>query len=233
MRRTFALATFAGTALAIGSPAFAQSPSAPREDHDAVRQLEDGGLGLVWAYLNADVGAAYTDLVSLRASNWSLEDNASAGPAFGLGAGVRLFFLSAGLRVRDLQLLSFSLWETDVEAALHFRVWRVDGSLGTRGGYAFVGSFSADSLRASTRGTASDVTVHGWNVGPTAGLDVYFSKRVSLGADANAEVLFLERPPLPLKQGQTVAPQYRSLYQASGSSVGVAFVATGHVGLHF
>ena len=133
--------------------------------NDTTRELEDGGLGLEWVYLNADVGSAFTDLVSLKSSNWQLQDNSASGPALGLGAGVRLVFLSAGFHVRDLQLSSYSLWETDLEAALHFRIWRFDLYLGARGGYAFLGSFSADSLRTSTGSSASDVTVHGWNVG--------------------------------------------------------------------
>ena len=139
-----------------------------QKKNDTTRELEDGGLGLEWLYLNADVGGAFTDLVSLKSSNWQLQDNSASGPAFGLGAGVRLVFLSAGFRVRDLQLSSFNLWETDLEAALHFRIWRFDLYLGARGGYAFLGSFSADSLRTSTGSAASDVTVHGWNVGPIA-----------------------------------------------------------------
>jgi hypothetical protein len=197
------------------------------------RELEDGGLGLEWVYLNADVGSAYTDLISLRASNWQLQDNSASGPAFGLGAGVRLVILSAGFRVRDLQLASFSLWETDLEAALHFRIWRFDLYLGARGGYAFLGSFSAAALRTSTGSGTSDVSVHGWNIGPTLGLDYYISKRVSVGVEANAEVLFLRRPPIALKPGQTVAPQFESLYADSGSSVGAGFVGVGHLGIHF
>lgn len=200
---------------------------------DLTRELEDGGLGLEWVYLNADIGSAYTDLVSLRASNWQLQDNSASGPAFGIGAGVRLIVFSAGLRVRDLQLSSFNLWETNLEAALHCRIWRFDLQFGARGGYAFVGSFSADSLRTSTGSSVSAVTVHGWNVGPTAGLDYYISKLVSLGVDANAEVLFLKRPPIPLQPGQTVAPQWASLYADSGSSVGAGFVGVAHLGIHF
>jgi hypothetical protein len=201
--------------------------------NDTTRQLEDGGLGLEWVYLNADVGSAYTDLVSLKSSNWQLQDNSAAGPAFGIGAGVRLVILSAGIRVRDLQLSSFSLWETDLEAALHFRIWRFDLYLGGRGGYAFTGEFSADSVRTSTGSSASDVTVHGWNVGPTVGLDYYISKRFSVGVDANAEVLFLKRPPIPLQPGQTVAPAFEGLYADSGSSVGAGFVGVAHLGVHF
>ena len=215
----------------------AAAPGAPVETVERKKSttevLEDGGLGLEWVYLNADLGSAYTDLVSLKSSNWQLQDNSASGLAFGLGAGVRIVFLSAGIRVRDLQLSEFNLWETDLEAALHFRIWRFDLALGARGGYAFLGSFSADSLRTSTGSSASDVTIHGWNVGPNLTLDFYLSKLVSVGVDANAEVLFLRRPPIPLQPGQTVAPQYQALYADSGSSVGAGFVGVAHLGIHF
>jgi hypothetical protein len=203
------------------------------KDHDTLTDIQTGGLGLEWVYLNADMGVAYTDLVSLKASNWALQDNSAAGPAFGIGAGVRLLFLSLGVRARDLQLSSFNLWETDLEAALHFKIWRVDIALGARGGYAFLGSFSADSLRTSTGSAASDVTVHGWNIGPTLGVDVYLSKLVSVGLDGNAEFLFLERPPIPLQSGQSVPKGFEGLYADSGSSVGAGFVGMAHLGIHF
>jgi len=199
----------------------------------ATRQLEDGGLGLEWLYLNADLGAAYTDLVSLRSSNWQIVDNTATGAAFGVGAGVRIVFFSAGIRVRDLEMTSFNMWETDLEAALHFRIWRIDGAIGARGGYAFLGQFSPDAIATSATTNASNVTVHGWNVGPTVDLDFYLSKLISIGVDANAELLFLERPPLALPAGETVSPAYASLYQDSGSSAGLGFLAMSHVGVHF
>jgi hypothetical protein len=202
-------------------------------DKDATRQLEDGGLGLEWVYLNADVGAAYTNLVSLRSSNWQLVDNTATGPAFGFGAGVRLVFFSAGVRVRDLEMSAFNMWETDLEAALHFRIWRIDGAIGARGGYVFLGQFSSDAIAAASSMNASTVTVHGWNVGPTVDLDFYLSKLVSIGVDANAEFLFLERPPIPLPAGDTANSAYASLYQDSGSSAGVGFLAMSHLGVHF
>jgi hypothetical protein len=202
-------------------------------DKDATRQLEDGGLGLEWVYLNADVGAAYTNLVSLRSSNWQLVDNTATGPAVGFGAGVRLVFLSAGVRVRDLEMSAFNMWETDLEAALHFRIWRIDGAIGARGGYVFLGQFSSDAIAAAASMNASTVTVHGWNVGPTVDLDFYLSKLVSIGIDANAEFLFLERPPIALPAGDSVSPAYASLYEESGSSAGVGFLAMSHLGVHF
>src|ERR1700722_11711884 len=75
---------------AAGAPAAgAPGPVVVEKDQkkvDTTRELEDGGLGLEWVYLNADVGAAGTDLASLKSSNWQLQDNSASGPAFGIGA---------------------------------------------------------------------------------------------------------------------------------------------------
>jgi hypothetical protein len=202
-------------------------------DLASANDRQNGGARLEWVYLNADVGAAGMDLASFKSSRWELQDTSGVGPAFGVAAGARLLFLSLGLRARDLELASFNMWEVDAEAAFHMKIWRIDPYFGVRGGYAFLGALSAESLRTSTGSAASDVTVHGWNVGPMVGLDIYFSKLISVGIDANAEVLFLKRPALPLQPGQTVAPQYQALYADSGSSIGAGLVGMAHLGVHF
>jgi hypothetical protein len=202
-------------------------------------QSQDSGLGLEWVYLNADVGGAYTNLQSLSESNFGLQQTKSAGGAFGLAAGVRLLFFTVGARARDLQLSNFSLWELDGEAAFHIRVWRIDPYFGVRGGYAFVGSLGSGAVSVASGTTAPDVSVHGFNLGPMFGIDVYLSSLVSLGVDANAEFLFLKRPPAPLPAGVTQADvamlpaQQQELYTLSGSSVGFGAVLTAHLGIHF
>ncbi len=202
-------------------------------------QSQDSGLGLEWVYLNADAGGAYTNLQSLSETNLGLQQTKSAGGAFGLAAGVRLLFFTVGARARDLQLSNFSLWELDGEAAFHIRVWRIDPYFGVRGGYAFVGSLGSGAVSVASGTTAPDVSVHGFNVGPMFGIDVYLSSLVSLGVDANAEFLFLKRPPAPLPAGVTQADvamlpaQQQELYTLSGSSVGFGAVLTAHLGIHF
>jgi hypothetical protein len=202
-------------------------------------ESQDSGLGLEWVYLNADAGFGYTNMQSLSASNLAIEKASSAGGAFGVGAGVRLLFFTLGARARDLQLSAFNLWELDGEAAFHIRIWRIDPYLGLRGGYAFVGKLNSSSVDVATGGSSSDVAVHGVNVGPMFGIDVYVSSLVSIGADVNAEFLFLKRPPAPLPAGVTAADvamlpaQQQQLYQLSGSSVGFGVVGTAHLGLHF
>jgi hypothetical protein len=184
---------------------------------------------------------------SFSASSFGLVKTASGGPAFGVGAGVRLLFFTAGVRVRDLSLSDIgSLWLLNLEAAFHTRVWRIDPYFGVRGGYNFVGSLSGSSVQVATGGTPSDVSVHGWNVGPMFGIDLYITKAFSIGADVDAQFLFLQRPapplpcPAPLTQSQCQAtfnmnatPQEKTLYNNSGSSVGFGFTPAAHLGLHF
>jgi hypothetical protein len=220
-------------------PPLATSPSAPTYSSNASDESQDSGLGLEWVYLNADVGGAFTNLQSLSDTNLALQQTKSAGGAFGLAAGVRLLFFTVGARARDLQLSDFNLWEIDGEAAFHIRVWRIDPYFGVRGGYAFVGSLGSGAVSLASGSTTSDVSVHGFNVGPMFGIDVYLSSLVSLGVDANAEFLFLKRPPLALPSGLTQAdvamlpPQQQQLYSLSGSSIGFGGVLTAHLGIHF
>ena len=211
----------------------------PQASNGPTDESQDSGLGLEWVYLNADAGFAYTGMQSVSSSNLAIQRASSAGGAFGVGAGVRLLFFTVGVRARDLQLSAFNLWELDGEAAFHIRIWRIDPYLGLRGGYAFVGGLGSGTVDVASGGSSSDVSVHGGNLGPMFGIDVYLSSLVSVGADANAEFLFLKRPPAPLPAGVTAADvamlpsQQQQLYQLSGSSVGFGVVGTAHLGLHF
>jgi hypothetical protein len=199
---------------------------------------QDSGLGLEWVYLNADVGASYVNMTSFSESQLGLVSNSGAGPAFGIGAGVRLIFFTVGARVRD-ELISGlgSLWKLNLEAAFHTRIWRIDPYFGVRGGYNFVGSLNSSSVQVATGNAPGDVAIHGWNVGPIVGLDYYFSSLVSLGVDLEADFLFMQRPKLQAPSACDATCQMlvnsSALYQNSGSSVGFGGVATAHLGIHF
>jgi hypothetical protein len=193
---------------------------------------KDSGLGLEWVWLNADVGVDYTSMNSLSSSNLQIQKASSFGPAFGVGAGVRLLFFTLGARVRDLQLSDFSLWEVNAEAAFHMRIDHVDPYFGVRGGYAFVGTLSSDAVANG----ASEFSVHGFNAGLVFGFDYYFNHWVSVGLDGNPDFLFLQRPPIgsiPPAVLAQLSPAQQSAYQQSGSSIGFGFAGTVHAGLHF
>jgi hypothetical protein len=207
-------------------------PSSPSPD-----EVEDSGLGLEWVWLNADVGGAFVSMQSFSSSNLGLQKTDSGGPAFGIAAGVRLIFLTLGVRARNLLLASIgSLWELSAEAALHTRIWRIDPYIGVRGGYNFVGSLGSDSVQVAGGGSPPDVSVHGFDIGPMIGIDVYLAKAVSIGVDLDTQLLFLQRPKPPLPAGlteATIPPQYKTLYDNSGSSVGIGVTAAAHLGIHF
>ena len=193
-------------------------------------------------YLNGDVGGGFASMDSFNSSTLGLQKTSSGGPAFGVAAGVRLIFFSLGVRVRDLQLSGIGdLWELNGEGAFHVRVGHVDAYFGARGGYNFVGSLNSSTANVATGDTPSSVSVHGFNVGPMLGLDIYLAKYVSLGVDADVQFLFLQRPKLtiPGPAGTQLAaqcqtdPQCAQLYSQSGNSAGIAFVPTAHLGIHF
>jgi hypothetical protein len=200
-------------------------------------ESKDSGLGLEWLWLNAEVGAAYVNMQSFDASNLALQKTETGGPAFGVAAGVRLIFLTLGVRARDLQLSSIgNLWELSAEAALHTRIGHVDPYFGVRGGYNFVGSLGSESVQVAGGSTPPDVSIHGFDVGPMVGFDVYLAHFVSLGVDLDAQFLFLQRPKAPLPAGVDEASlplQYRQLYDNSGSSVGFGVTGAAHLGIHF
>lgn len=208
-------------------------------------EKKDSGLGLEWVYLDADIGAAYVGLDSLNSNNLQIQSKGRAGPTFSAAAGVRLLFLTIGVRARDLVFSDLSLWELNGEIALHTRLDHFDPYIGLRGGYAFDGSLSGGAVQAFQGGTPSGVNVHGWNVGPMIGCDYYFNHFLSLGIDVNAEFLFLERPPAQLPAALANPPvplnpmqqmqlqQLQTAYKESGSSVGFGGEGSLHFGVHF
>jgi len=230
-------------------------PTPPTVDTGTTNEADekkDSGLGLEWVWLNADVGTAYANMTSFNSSALALQQSASSGPAFGVGAGVRLIFLSAGLRFTDMQLSAFNLYEINAEAAFHVRVWRIDPYFGVRGGYAFVGSLNSGSVAVATGSSMSNVSssvaVHGIDVGPMVGIDVYFAHWISIGLDGQAQFLFIQRPPAPIPSVPASVPPAEQqaakamiasevmsnpLYQQSGSSVGLGLTGMAHLGIHF
>lgn len=259
MTRTFAsLATAAASLAVFALPATAraqeleppppmqQEPQPPNSAPATVnddQQSDDSGLGLEWVYLNADAGYGYTNLESFSTSHLGMQKTASAGPAVGFGAGVRLLFLTLGLRARDIFLDMGNLWEIGADAAFHIRVWRIDPYFGIRGGYNFVGSLDSSTVGTAV-GNTNGVSVHGFNVGPIAGIDIYLAHAFSIGADVDTQFLFISRPPVPVPGGLSVSqavanapPQYRAqaqeLYGNSGSSAGIQVTPTIHLGVHF
>jgi hypothetical protein len=230
-------------------PGYPGQPGAapPSAGSNADDESEDSGLGLEWVWLRPEVGFSYVDMESLSSGlspsgipgqQPSIQKTHGSGYFYGGAIGIRLLFLTVGARLVNQQLSSVgNLWDIGGEAALHMRVWRIDPYFGLRAGYTWVGSLDSSSVQSATGvSPSSDVAIHGFSVGPAAGIDLYFAHLFSIGADASAEVMFLKRPPATPPAGidpNKLPPNVGALYQQSGSSVGLGTNIGVHVGLHF
>ena len=248
--------------LVMSSPAFAQdlappppidpnSPGAPNaappkneDGKSTAQQLDesekaDSGRNFELFYLNADAGFSYINMTSFNQSSLALQKTDSIGPAFSVGAGVRLLVFALGVRMRLNQLSSFNLWQLNGEFAFHFTESKFDPYFGLHGGYSFVGTLSGSAIdpgNANAQNPSSDVSVHGFNAGLDLGFDYYLSSLFSIGVTGTAEALFLKRPPVPIPAGTppAIATQIQNqpLYHDSGNSAGFGAGALLRFGLH-
>jgi hypothetical protein len=213
-------------------PPATPAPPPPKADENK------GGSGNQFFYLEGETGGAFVNMESFSSTNLSLQSSKSGGSEFGVGAGLRFGPLQLGGRLRELNLSAIgSLLEMDGELAFHVRALAIDPYFGVRGGYTWIGTLNADSVSGvATGGSSSSVAVHGFNLGPLLGLDIYLARILTIGIEGEVEFLFLKRPPPPLPNGVTEAmlsPQQKTLYEESGSSAGLGGVVTAHLGLHF
>lgn len=177
-------------------------------------------------YTKGGMGASYVDLATFNSNELAIARAGGAGTLFDAGLGVRLVVFTIGPRLRYHSLSSFDLWQLNGEVALHVPTGNWDGHIGLHGGYSFVGRFEPSALPSAARSVpASDVRVTGWNAGLQLGLDRYFSKWFSLGADVSGDLLVMQRPALSTGND----PQYGR----GGGAVGFAFAGGLHAGVHF
>jgi hypothetical protein len=202
-------------------------PPAPPPSPDNCRT--DGDPRHHWGFIDAMIGPGYSTLASFNSSTLAAQNISGGGLVVGAGAGLRLSFLTLGARARALALGNLSVWEIDGETAFHVQVDSADVYLGLRGGYA-VGSVSTNG----SNGGGGDVD--GFNIGTMLGFDSFITGFLSWGLELNPELLDVQRPPLPLPAGLSPAnltPAQQGLYEASGLNVGLVFIASVHLGLHF
>ena len=237
-----------GNGLAPPPPMDPNATTTPAGAAGTKAQLEaadkaDDGRNFELIYVNGDVGASYVNMTSFTSSadstSFGLKQTQSAGPAFGLSAGVRLVVLAFGLRARLNQLSSFGLWQLNAEAGFKFPVKLFDISIMAHGGYDFIGSLDKAALSSdtSTQAQSDDLTVRGWNAGLDAALDYYLVPMFSIGAGVSGDFLQLNRQPLKkpdgLTQAQRDALDADPLYAKSGQSYGFGFMGGVRLGLHF
>jgi hypothetical protein len=208
-------------------------PTAPAGQQETLRELqraehEDSGRGLEFVWLNAEAGYEFITLQGLKSGDLVdselVPDDGSAF-AFGVGAGVRLIFLTVGARFRLAQLSAWNLWTLNGEVGLHIPLGTLEPYVVLGAGYASLGAVDDGDDRLGF--DASTIDASGFDVRLGGGLDWYVNPLLSLGAQGTVELLALSR------SGADVSSTVDSLYSSDGNGLGLGLTLTGVVGVHF
>jgi hypothetical protein len=218
-----------------------QPPSATEQDLDRAEK-EDSGRGLEFFWLNAEIGGEHLGLQTFKANDLvdaKLVASKETGMVYGAGLGLRLLVFTLGGRFRLAHFSNWDLWTLNGELGLHIPIGNVEPYFTFGGGYASLGSFGASNLGSGLNSAGVDVT--GFNVRGGFGIDIYLSKRFSIGGNLTGDVLFLSRPKLSAEDASKISgdltPEQRQVaaevYAKDGSSIGAGATLTFVAGLHF
>jgi hypothetical protein len=223
----------------------------PPRDEPAAREPDSKTRGTKPFWLDGGVGWQRLGLTTFRVDRNDAGDALTAdllpsvadGPTAHLGVGVRLSVLTLGVRAgvaafqdstpgRSVDTLQ--LYSLDAELGFRIPLGRVEPYLLLGGGYSAFGGLD-DAIRGVGRGLAMD----GANLRAGLGVDVFVSGALSLGARLSADVLFLSRPGVPIRdlataqQVNTLGVARTRLLEGDGSSVGTAINLSIGPGIHF
>ncbi len=200
-------------------------------------EKSDSGRNFELFYIDAGLGGSYIDMRSFSSENLALQKTSAIGPAFSLGAGVRILLFVAGVRARYNALSAFNLWQLQGEVGLKIPISSVDLLIGVHGGYSFVGKIGDTTISTDTPTDMDSVKVRGLNAGLEVALDYYITPLFSVGAGVTGDFLYLTRPPAALPAGltddQRAAIQNDDLYKQSGTTAGLQIGFGLRAGLHF
>jgi len=196
-------------------------------------EKKDSGRGLEWIWLNAEFGFEHLGLQTFSANNLvdaGIVGTTQTGLMYGVGAGVRLVFVTLGARFRIATLSAFDVWTLNAEAGLRIPLGQLEPHLSLGAGFASLGSFSASDLGGVSRG---NVDITGYDIRAGGGLDYYVTPIFSVGASVTFEILGLSRPGITQVAQSGQGASQGDLYKLSGSSLGSAFSGALVLGLHF
>jgi hypothetical protein len=171
----------------------------------------------------------------------------SGGGAFyGVGAGVRLAFLTLGGRVRGASLGIGSFSTIDGEIGARVSLNRVEPYFTFGAGYAKL------ATTGSQVAGIPDLDIHGWNARTGLGVDYYADKNFSVGVNFTGDVLVMARPGIDLSTSPETQAKSRVstceamtepsqqaqcaasvVHDAEGTSTGFATSLGVVMGLHF
>jgi hypothetical protein len=221
----------------------APDEDASRGEHE--EDEEEEAFGEEWLWIDARAGYQHLDMVTFAVDEQLLTagllPTSVGGPALDFGLGARLWFITIGPRMRVAIFDAgpphqgrFNLWSLDGEIGFRIPLGRVEPHLTLAAGYSGFGGI--DDIVSELD---SSYDIHGANVRAGAGLDVYITPNVSVGADVSGEVLILSRPGVPLdrvvtaEDVDTLNDAEAELLEVDGSSTGTAVTGLAGVGFHF
>lgn len=216
-------------------PSSTAAPAGTNES-ETLRQLEraeqeDAGRGLEFFWVDVEGGYEYLALQGFR-SNALLDGDAVADSgssyALGVGAGVRLIFMTLGGRFRLARFKAWDLYTLDAEVGLHLPFGALEPSFSLAAGYAVLGSPSAEAVPELD---ADLVDVSGLNARVGVNLDYYVNPLLSFGLRSSFEALALWRDGAPQPAG--VPAGTAATYASDGDGIGFGVTLSAAVGLHF
>ncbi|MCA9630784.1 MAG: hypothetical protein KC766_24110 [Myxococcales bacterium] len=199
-------------------------------------EQEDSGRGLEFLYLNVEGGYAHIGLQTFKANDIvdaGTQKTTDSGYVLGVGAGLRLVFITIGPRFRLNKFSEYDMWTLNAELGIHIPLGNFEPYFTFGGGYASIGGF--DSGNIGSQINSDDVQITGYDIRAGAGFDLYLSPAFSIGANLTGELLGLTRPGVSLNSsGSTTANGAQAqVLEADGSSLGTSMALTGVLGLHF
>jgi hypothetical protein len=165
------------------------------------------------------------------------------GPTASVGGGLRLVFLTLGLRGRvasfqdsssEHTLGAWQVWTLDGEIGFRAPVGRLEPHAALAAGYTSFGGFGN-----AVRGLSAGLDVHGVDGRVDAGADYWITHEISVGLDASGGLLGVARPGVSArdlatpKEIGTINDAKARVLEANGASVGWMIDLTGNVGVHF
>ena len=183
------LAAFVAVSPALGAQPPVEEDIAPEADseHDRRREVE-----VFW--LRPSVGYNYVNLTTFEATRKltgrprPLES--SSGLAVGLGAGVRMLFVSLGVNGG-----ATFFPDSPGDAVDETQLWKLDGNvyLHLLTGYQ-IEPYVQLGAGYQAFGGLGHYDIHGWNAHAGVGLDVFFGDDVSVGGLLSGNLAFMTRP---------------------------------------
>jgi hypothetical protein len=243
LRSILAFGSLFATLLAL-RPATADGEARPRRVVTPSKESDWGGPTSQFLWVDGGVGVESVSLRTFVADFNTVSvgflPGTGIGPMAHLGTGIRLSFLTFGVRGRVASfddpstVGGWQIWSFDGELGFRAPLGRVEPHLTFAGGYSSFGGFGA-----AVGGLQDGLDVHGLDARLGFGVDYWVFHNVSIGASVDAGLMFIARPGVAVrdlataKQIGTIDDAKARVLEASGSSVGYALAFTGGAGLHF